>query len=76
MAVQFSPASPAILLTASKDGTARLCDCRTSNGPTAQAIVAGPALTALACKDTLVALALGTAGAASAPVRAGHGNNV
>ena len=60
--MQFSPASPAIILTASRDGTARLCDCRSSRGPTAQAIMAGPPLTALACKDTLVSLALGTAG--------------
>ena len=65
--MQFSPASPAIVLTASQDGTARLCDCRTNQGPTAQAIDAGPPLTALACKDTLVCLALGTAGAAPSP---------
>lgn len=61
-AVQFSPASPAILLTAGEDGTARLCDCRSSTGPSAQAITVGPPLTALACKDTLTCLALGTAG--------------
>ena len=62
-AVQFSPASPAILLTAGEDGTARLCDCRNADGPSAQAIELGPPLTALACKDTLACLAIGTAGA-------------
>ena len=61
-AVQFSPASPAIVLTAGEDGTARLCDCRSADGPSAQAIELGSPLTALACKDTLACLALGTAG--------------